>query len=72
MSQAATNGWGVVRSPKPYTTKPASRMRVARRVKSLSDETPGAYRRSRGATREVLPYAVADGLNPSPHGTAWR
>ena len=39
LSQAATNGLGVLRSPKPYTARPDSRMRVARRVKSLSEDT---------------------------------
>ena len=39
LSQAATNGFGVFRSPKPYTVRPDSRIRAARRVKSLSLET---------------------------------
>lgn len=39
LSQAVTKGLGVLRSPKPYTVKPCSRIREARRVKSLSLET---------------------------------
>ena len=39
LSQAVTKGLGVLRSPKPYTVRPCSRMREARRVKSLSLET---------------------------------
>src|SRR5689334_9880208 len=39
LSQAETNALGVLRSPKPYTIRPDSRMREARRVKSLSLET---------------------------------
>ncbi len=38
-SQAATNGAGVVRRPRPYTVIPDSRSRVAKRVKSLSLDT---------------------------------
>ena len=38
-SQAETNAVGVLRRPIPYTVIPASRSRVARRVKSLSLET---------------------------------
>ena len=39
LSHADTNGLGVLRSPKPYTTNPDSRIRAARRVKSLSLDT---------------------------------
>src|SRR6185437_15168801 len=39
LSHAATNGSGVLRSPKPYTINPDSRSRPASRVKSLSLET---------------------------------
>ncbi|MNQ65437.1 hypothetical protein D3C85_798910 [compost metagenome] len=39
LSQAPINASGVLRSPSPYTFLPASRSRVARRVKSLSLET---------------------------------
>src|SRR5580693_3413347 len=39
LSQAATKGLGVLRSPNPYTVRPDSRRRAARRVKSLSLET---------------------------------
>src|SRR5215475_7492037 len=39
LSQAATNAFGVLRSPNPYTVRPDSRSRAARRVKSLSLET---------------------------------
>lgn len=37
--QAATKDLGVFFSPIPYTDNPASRIRVARRVKSLSEDT---------------------------------
>src|SRR5215471_7530892 len=39
LSHAATNALGVLRSPNPYTVRPDSRSRAARRVKSLSLET---------------------------------
>ena len=39
LSQAETNGFGVLRSPNPYTVRPDSRMREASLVKSLSLET---------------------------------
>ena len=39
LSHAATNGFGVLRSPKPYTIRPDSRIRAASRVKSLSLDT---------------------------------
>ena len=38
-SQAWTKGLGVLRSPKPYTVSPDSRIRDASRVKSLSEDT---------------------------------
>jgi len=39
LSHAATNGFGVFRSPNPYTVSADSRSRAASRVKSLSLET---------------------------------
>jgi hypothetical protein len=39
LSHAATKAFGVFRSPNPYTVSPDSRIRAARRVKSLSLET---------------------------------
>lgn len=38
-SHAFLNASGVFRSPNPYTVTPSSLIRVASRVKSLSDET---------------------------------
>src|SRR5262249_56592979 len=39
LSQAATNAFGVLRSPKPYTVRPDSRSLAASLVKSLSLDT---------------------------------
>jgi hypothetical protein len=54
LSHADMNDSGVFRSPNPYTTLPASRSRVASRVKSLSDDVFEHTCRRRTADRSPL------------------
>jgi hypothetical protein len=63
LSQAATKGRGVLRSPKPTTSSPSSRMRRASPVKSLSLETmqnPSSRREcSRSMASMIIALSVA-------------
>ena len=58
LSQAWTKASGVFRSPKPYTVRPSSRRRWARRVKSLSLET-----RQKPPKRRVYIRSIASMIN---------
>src|SRR6266511_1884232 len=62
LSQAATNGLGVLRSPKPYTVRPDSRMREARRVKSLSLDTMQKPSKRPEYSRSI-PSMIIDGMD---------